>query len=569
MSEKIEFLRSLSLFKDLPERELIELSRICKEYKFEGGAVLAYQGDPAEQVYIIKEGKLATYKTDSRGLVQSRQVYEKGDVIRESWLLEHGVHDAILRGEVTGKVYVLTTYDVQDFLDRFPRALVIEGAARTSSSAEQQKTTDESYQRYGVLAGEVIEYESRRTKWILVSELALLVLGGVLLLGVMIGVDVLFELGFSPGLGIATFALLTPFILIGLYRYIDWYYDYLLMTNRHLAHREFDLRVFSNRIMTFPLEQVQSVRIDKNGIINRLFKIGTIEVTTAAQRRLIFDRVREPDEFRRRFEAVRRREQQFQSSHSIADVRAFLREAFAVPKSLKPVADEDEQTGYTPLEKERRRRREKRKRLNDADHTIHYRKHLIVLFLHTWWDILLIFVTTIGMAVAWLLSLPLNLILLVGGSLLVGELAYFIYFYLDFRDEDFMVKGDLVIDIDRKPFLKREVRKTANLADVQDVSVSQPSIFSNLFKYGNVKIKTAGASADIEFENVVNPILVQIDIFERRQQVLRARRVNETAQRNRELGLILREFRQLQDNEKFPDYTLPTPEEEEDYMENF
>lgn len=576
----IGFLGSLDPFAGFTQEQLVALFRICDEYSFDRGAVFAYQGDLADRAYIIVEGEIGAYRMDERNVLQERRVYKPGDVIKEEWLLNPGVHDGTLRAETAGLMMVIVTIELQDFLDRYPDAHIYEAAetpgTRRRITPDRVTTTDARYRRYGVLPGEVIEYESRRTLLLLAYEMILPFVGVFVVLGIVGGASLTLELGIGLVNGLIGLLLLLPLAGLAIYRYLDWKNDYLLMTNRHLVHQEYDLRRFSGETLTLPLDQVQSVRVIKPNFIETFLNIGTIEVTTAAQRqKLVFDQITNPAEFEMKFNEVRKREREVQSSRTRADVREFLREEFAVPRAIKPLPRGDENQAQADARQQRRRSERRilrqrvfgstRRRLNDEANTIIYGKHWLVLAQQTWWIVLIMVFIIFATGFIYALAAPIPFTIVAGGFFFLLALAGFYYKYEDWANDVFMLSGDLVIDVDRGPFGLTENRKAAQLGNVQDVRALRPNILSALFNYGNVVIDTAGASAEIIFENVANPTLVQSDIFERRQHVLRRKRRAEAAGRRREIGLILREYRQLEANEEFPDYALPDIDEDGEY----
>jgi CRP-like cAMP-binding protein len=58
MATKAEFLEQHSLFKELTEEEIEALALITDEVRYENGAMVAYQGDVADSLYIVKSGRL-------------------------------------------------------------------------------------------------------------------------------------------------------------------------------------------------------------------------------------------------------------------------------------------------------------------------------------------------------------------------------------------------------------------------------------------------------------------------------------------------------------------------------
>ena len=58
MTDKYEFLAELPIFANLSPAALDAVAHIAREYAFEDEAVIAYQRDIANRLYIVKEGRL-------------------------------------------------------------------------------------------------------------------------------------------------------------------------------------------------------------------------------------------------------------------------------------------------------------------------------------------------------------------------------------------------------------------------------------------------------------------------------------------------------------------------------
>ena len=95
---------------------------------------------------------------------------------------------------------------------------------------------------------------------------------------------------------------------------------------------------------------------------------------------------------------------------------------------------------------------------------------------------------------------------------------------------------------------------------MQNVSANRPGIFATIFNFGDVYIETAGATADITFERVVNPNLVQSDIFRRREEFRQKQRVREGQRRRKEYAVMLDVFQQAQEQGRLPRRTPPDEE---------
>jgi uncharacterized membrane protein YdbT with pleckstrin-like domain len=118
-----------------------------------------------------------------------------------------------------------------------------------------------------------------------------------------------------------------------------------------------------------------------------------------------------------------------------------------------------------------------------------------------------------------------------------------------------------VIDIDRQPFGFGESRKQAELGNVQNVNADRPGFLNTIFNYGNVHIETAGASADITFEQVVNPSRVQSDVFQRREAFSQNQRIRDGQQRRKEYAVFIDAYQQATEQNRLPDRRTPRTED--------
>jgi uncharacterized membrane protein YdbT with pleckstrin-like domain len=151
------------------------------------------------------------------------------------------------------------------------------------------------------------------------------------------------------------------------------------------------------------------------------------------------------------------------------------------------------------------------------------------------------------------------------------DLGWIIWQIEDWRNDTFQLTDRYVIDIDRRPFGFGESRKQAELANVQNVNADRPGLIPTLFNYGNVIIETAGATADITFENVPNPSVIQSDVFRRRDAQQQVQRTAEGERRRKEYAVLLDVYKQAEEQGRLPRRT-PRFEEVpdiEEYEENY
>jgi hypothetical protein len=160
--------------------------------------------------------------------------------------------------------------------------------------------------------------------------------------------------------------------------------------------------------------------------------------------------------------------------------------------------------------------------------TITYRKHLFVLLEQVGWPTVLI-LALIGAIITRLMNLvqadhlalitimqehmvidPLFLALL---AVIILFVFWWVYQYLDWSNDIFQVTPDQIIDIDRKPF-GTEQRRSAPLESILSTKADRVGLLGVMFNFGNVYISVG--SMELVFEDVYNPVAVQLDIDQRR-----------------------------------------------------
>lgn len=71
-----------------------------------------------------------------------------------------------------------------------------------------------------------------------------------------------------------------------------------------------------------------------------------------------------------------------------------------------------------------------------------------------------------------------------------------------------VITSQRLVDIDQRGFFERVVSEVS-YEKIQDVSYRRKGIWQTIFHYGNVRIRAAGATVDLEFQNIKNPEKIQ------------------------------------------------------------
>lgn len=570
MQEKLDFLRSLPIFADLTDAQLVDLAQICVPWSYKRGSILAYQGDAVDNLFIVRSGRLETFSVDKNGIATPARHYEPGDYFEDIWLFIEHMQPTTIRAMSDGELYTIHEDAFFFFLEDHPRAILdlSEEAWDELDRSVAQEDAD-TIRHLSLLPGELIEYQTRRTKLLLFFELTI-----PLLFMLIVPTAVVIALqsgGILNQLWVqVTAALLLglPPLLLAIYRYVDWANDFLWMTTKHLVHREFDLRTISVQTEKVPIDRIQSIRVEKPTIIETFLGVGTVRVTTAAQDKGIkFDKISNPGEMEDVYNRIRMRERSLNEGRTRSAVRGVLRRQFSVPDNLEPIQESSDggESSQESTQKASSRCRVKRRGVRVEDGTtITYGKHWFVLVFRVWWVVCLMLATVALTLIAWN-SFPaarIGATLVLAAFVLFLEAAGYYYLYEDWANDVFQLTNDTVIDIDRGPFGLTETRKTAQISNVQNVRTVLPNFVAAIFNFGDVVIDTAGASAEIVFEDVANPTRVQTEIFERRESLVRTIRNRDASGRREEIGLMLEEYRRLRDSEQIHHRPLPPIEDE-------
>ena len=156
-------------------------------------------------------------------------------------------------------------------------------------------------------------------------------------------------------------------------------------------------------------------------------------------------------------------------------------------------------------------------RIEEGD-TITYRKHLYILFTKIWAPCLIAFILATATVYFFSQSLmgqitfptPLTT-LLFGGLLMIFPGLWWLYNFIDWRNDIYKVTADRIIDSERKP-LGDEVSKSAPLENILSMDYERLGILGILLNYGNVVINV-GTENKFIFYGIHDPARAQSDIF--------------------------------------------------------
>lgn len=585
---KVDFLVQLPIFRDIPAAALGRLNGIASEFEFQRGAIIAYEGDVAENLYIVREGQLEAFILDANEQYIRQNSYAAGDYFDDKWLFEPGTHEATVRARKAGRLILIPHQAFLNFVKAYPTALnaiyphlsvmgqdaihhsrfqayLSRGLRRRvgptaeeleSLLAEQEiGTADTSvaesfdefvpnterirrYAKLQLLPEEVVYFEARRSTKIMSAQAAFNLTAAVILF--LIPIILLGTSGITGTIMVITGIILGGIPLLNLLvRYVNWLNCYFFVTNKRIIKYENKVFSFRTNVEKIDIQKVQSVNTETPSLLMRWLNIGTATITTAAQSSVIyFDFIDRPYDVERAINTIRERNRALNESQHRETLRKSVENFFEVEPDVVQVQQEQRpitvQRGFLQRLSEMFVR-------SESNGAITYHKHPIALVRPMIFPLLTGALITVAAVVLYYFFQTIFFIPAVLGLIIILLLAdgvWVIWIFEDWRNDTFQVTDRYIFDIDRMPFGLRESRKQAELSKIENVSAEQEGLLPSIFKFGNVSVETAGADSNIVFENVREPERIQNEIFARRER-FRQRQASVDEERQRKDYTIL------------------------------
>ncbi|GAB4579677.1 MAG: cyclic nucleotide-binding domain-containing protein [Anaerolineales bacterium] len=124
MSELSDFkqvLRGVMLFAGLSEAELEEVAAICQERKLARGEILAEQGAPGDEFFVVTDGFLEISVAGGESAAQVLVNLGRGQIIGEMALIDQGPRSATVRAVSEAKVQVIRRLDFEALCEKNTR----------------------------------------------------------------------------------------------------------------------------------------------------------------------------------------------------------------------------------------------------------------------------------------------------------------------------------------------------------------------------------------------------------------------------------------------------------------
>jgi CRP-like cAMP-binding protein len=516
------FLRKIHLFHDLKDEELLQVGEKFTEVSFDAGEVILEQGVLADSLYLVYSGKVRVYRR-REGSVQDLAILVPGDYFGEMEILgKRGPRSASVAALDATTVLRISSKDFSELLKTYP--IIKPNIEIAIASRKLARTLRFRWLR----DDEVVYFLARKHTFFLIQVLIVPVLALLVPL-------FLFIWGNLAGSITATsFAVITLGVDIGwiIWNIIDWGNDYYIVTNQRVVWLEKVIGLYDSRNEA-PLTEILSVGVETD-LFGRALGYGDVLVRTFVGA-IPFRRVLHPHQAAHMVEEYWHRSQEVSVRAEKEAFKDALRERLGL---IKPTVEEE-----TPKKEEKKTILPRLYRPNvfklffanlfkmrlEEGAVITYRKHWFVLIQQVFSPSIallgllgltgarlyrlavspdLAFVQTLADGTRGLDTVAVSLPLL-----MIPVLGWWIYQYIDWKNDIFRVTADQILDIDRKPFGTEE-RRAAPLDNILSTRYERLGFLGYILNFGTVYIDVG--SAHFAFEDVLDPAGVQSDLDSRR-----------------------------------------------------
>jgi len=173
-------------------------------------------------------------------------------------------------------------------------------------------------------------------------------------------------------------------------------------------------------------------------------------------------------------------------------------------------------------------------RVEEGD-VITYRKHWFILLRKTWLPVLVLLSIIIGSLLAFRIftgvenerTISIWVILILSSLAFGATFLWWLYQFIDWRNDIYQITGDKIIDSEKKP-LGDELIKSAPLGNIQSMDYQRRGLLGIILNFGDVIINV-GTETKFTFDGVHDPARAQQDVFNRMYSFQRNRQMAEAA----------------------------------------
>jgi membrane protein YdbS with pleckstrin-like domain len=516
-------LKPIHLFKGLKDEEILEVARELELERRAAGETVFQEGEEGQYFYIIHRGRVKVLRA-ARGEDRLIATLVPGDYFGEAALIYGRRRSATIVAEADVELLRLSKEDFDNLLKRHPH--IRPNLLVSTESRNLYRTLNFNW----LSPGEVVYLIARRHPILLYQSLA--IPAALSALALMVAAGAWWFLTWQ----MALIVLLLGGVPLGawiVWNTVDWGNDFYIVTNKRVVYLEKIVGIYDSR-QEAPLGSVMSVNVQTAGPLARSFGIGDVIVRTFSGP-ITMKAVANPQALAALVEEhwgrTRTREREAEQEALRVAIRRRLR-----PEPPKPPAPPPAPPAPAPRPALRAQMGDFfsfRVRFERGESVI-YRKHWYVLLQRIWQPSLFILACggLVGLKLAGIIpeTVTFAAVLLIVFVLFVPFAGWWLYEFVDWKNDIYQVTPDQIVDLSKKPF-GQEVRKSAPLGNVMSLKYERPGLLGAALNFGTVVATVAGQ--EFRFDGVYDPVAVQNDIY-RRIEAMNAKRAQAEAGKRRD-----------------------------------
>ena len=349
------------------------------------------------------------------------------------------------------------------------------------------------------------------------------------------------------------------------YFVVDWRNDFWVVTTKRIVHVD-ELVMIRKKRQETPLPSVTQVQFERHGMAAAIFDFGDLEVETFTGTIGMRD-IPTPMYIKQEISEEIEKSQALARAAGRKTIRDDLQKRIIL-KDETPAGLQKEKKEEAPAPPARPSyltgifRYFFPKLMSTEGDTTVWRKHWVELWRHEIWSTLAL---SIGVAsfLNWYAAAPPIGVLLEDGAwwiwpLILGGLgAWWWWIFEDWRNDEYILTGTRVLEINRTPFALNEQRRESALSDFQSTELRVVGPWQKLFKYGTLIIKLPGAQ--VEFKHIANPAGAQIEIQKRLSAFKAKQAATEAQSRRNEMSDWFAAYDEIRQRDRMKDTAAGPP----------
>ena len=502
----LDILRSSYLFKSLNDDQLERVADRVGAFLYTQGQIIFQRDSASESFFFILSGKVTLTRTRRRK--EEEFILEEDDIFGEEAISNHPSPRRVTATARSDVILLrLSSADLQELKRTFPS---LEGTFRRASRTYNLLTNLDIPWK---APREVIRFVDRPHWLFLIAKMAPSVLISLIVMLVLVYLTIVVFAGARLFLVLLAATGLAGFGWV-LWEWIDFFNDFVVITNRRVALLTKVLLFYDSR-QEVPLDAVLSddVRTTQFG---RILGYGSIHVRTYTGE-IDLDRLPQPAMVVDVINEMRERALSTKNRAHLQDINQRIDRIINGVEESQPAPSPGQET-QVPVSVTTGRVPNLLSNLfklrTEQDGVITYRTHWFILAKKTWLPALFNLGVWVYLAllVSRILPVELNLGLAVFVALAPAFFLWWLYQYVDWRNDCYIITQDTIVDVFRKP-LGMEQKRSSPIRNILSIDFERLGIIGLLLNFGTVSIRVGEET--FTFDNVTRPSDVQQELFQR------------------------------------------------------